>query len=123
MVIRLSNVTNKYIPTCCNYVRRQAISAKQEIVSGKNYYHYNLKNGWHTGKRLAKLKNQNPLRALCTKIYASVTKAKIRQKDIPAILGTVGLFSPVPAASVVGFGLGKLINKCLKIFNLKNRVF
>lgn len=116
MVIKLSNITNKYIPSCCKFVKRQASSAKQEIVSGNKYYRYNLKNGWQVGKRLAEQQKQNTLRALYTKVFSSLTKAKVRKKDIPAILGTVGLVTPIPAASVIGFAIGKVITRLFSRF-------
>ncbi len=116
MVIKFSNITHKYIPSCCKFVKRQANSARQEIVGGKNYYRSNLKEGWQVGKRLAAQQKQNPFRALYTKVFSSLTKAKVRRKDIPAILGTVGLVSPIPAASVLGFAIGKVITKIFSRF-------
>lgn len=112
MVIKFSNLTNKHIPSCCTYVKRQASAATHEIADGKKYYSYNLKNGWQIGKRLAKQQDYNPLRAFYTRLYSSAVKAKVRRKDIiPAFLGSVGFLVPFPAASVIGFALGKVINK------------
>jgi len=116
MVIRITSLTKKYLPACYKYVQRQAVSAKQEVQGGAAYYRYNLKAGWQVGKRLAHSQNQNVLRAAWTKIYASLVKSKVRQKDIPALLGGVGLIVPVPAGSVAGYFLGKIINKVISKF-------
>lgn len=118
MVIKFSNLTNKHIPSCCKYVKRQASAAKQEIAEGKDYYSHNLKNGWQIGNRLAKQQGYSSARAFYTRLYGSAVKAKVRRKDIiPAFLGSVGFIVPFPAASVIGFALGKVINKvfsCIK---------
>lgn len=113
--MKIIRATQKYIPACRNYIKKQTCTAKSDIIRSAHYYKYNFKNGWEAGGRVARLKGKKPLAALLTKVYGSLSKTKVRQEDIPAILGGVGLMTPIPAASIGGYVLGKLLNMFLKI--------
>lgn len=113
--MKISRVKQQYIPTCKNYIKKQAIVAENDIHSSVNYYKNNFKNGWEIGSRVARLKGENAASAFLTKVYASLSKTKVRQGDIPAILGGIGLVVPVPAACIGGYAVGKIINKLVKI--------
>ena len=109
-------LNNKYIRTCRQYLRTQSGAVKNEMRDSIRFYRANAKYGWQQGKRLAQIKQCDRFQAVFLKLYASLLKTRIRAKDLPAIMGSLGAITPFPGGTIAGFISGKLIYGIIKRF-------
>ncbi len=112
-MVRISS-GNKYLNKNIQRAKQASRIVSCNVKNTAKYYNNNFSTGWQTGERLAKIRQYNSTKLLGTKIIGAISKTKIKQEHLPAILGGIGLITPVPGASLIGFGLGKLINKLSK---------
>ena len=104
------------VSTSMKTIKNTAKAVSSDIKSTTKYYKSNAKQGWQTGKRLSEIRQYGKTRSFLTGISGSVAKTKIRNQDIfPAVLAGVGTVSPLPGGSIIGYQLGRLINKLFKL--------
>lgn len=97
-------------------VKKVASNITGEIKSTGHYYRGNFLYGWEAASRLSKIKKHNKLQSLICKLYGATSKTKIKNEHIPTILGGIGAVSPIPGGSILGYGIGKIVNKLIKYF-------
>lgn len=115
-MVRVPNVSRNYLVPNLKKVTNSAKNIAGEIkVTGK-YYKNNFQTGWQTGSRLSKIKKHNQFRSCADRFVGGLSKTKFKQEHIPMILGGIGTVTPVPAGTILGYGLGKMITKVLKHF-------
>ena len=108
--------SQKYFSACKNMTKTQSKALRSEFKDFVHYYKDNASVGWHDGKRLSQIRDYGKTKSYLVKLYAAISKTKIRAKDVPpAILGAAGAMTPIPGASLVGFGIGTAIPKVFKI--------
>ena len=106
MKIRLSQTTKRKIAPYRN-------SVKRDIRETYRYYSRNAIDGWNNGRMYAQSRNYGVASEFFIKSAGAVTNTKIRGKDVLPLLGC-GIFSisnPFIGMGLVGFALGKSINK------------
>lgn len=96
--------------------KQVASNIPHEIKATGQYYGDNFKDGWNAGSRLSKIKNSNKVKTFITKMFGALSKTKVKQEHVPTILGSIGLFTPIPGASVFGYTVGVILNKLIKLF-------
>lgn len=105
----------RHVANCKNLTKTQVKAMKSDFDEFVRYYKNNAKLGWQTGKRLSAIKKYRMPKSNWLKVYAACLKTKVRAKDLPpAILGAAGAITPIPGASIVGFGIGTIIPKIFK---------
>ena len=115
-MVSVSKISRNYVVPNLKKMTNSAKNIAGEIKGTSKYYKNNFKTGWQSGARLSKIKKHNQVRAYADKFIGGFSKTKVKQEHIPTILGGIGAVSPVPGGSIVGYGLGKLITKVLKVF-------
>lgn len=103
------------VSTSMKTIKNTAKNVSAEIKTTTSYYKTNAKQGWQNGKKLSKIRKYGKTKSFLTGLRGSVAKTKIRNQDIfPAVLAGLGTISPLPGGSIVGYQLGRLINKLFK---------
>ena len=106
MKIQLSHTTKRKIAPYRN-------SVKRDIRETYRYYSRNAIEGWNNGRRYAQSRNYGVTPAFFIKSVCAVANTRIRGKDVLPLFGC-GIFSvsnPFIGMGLVGFALGKSINK------------
>lgn len=97
-------------------IKKVAGTIPAEIKTTGKYYTSHAKDGWEIGTRLSKQKQLSKTQSFIAKIKGVFATTKIKQEHIPTILGGIGTVTPLPGGSIIGYGLGKVINKLIKVF-------
>ena len=106
MKIRLSQTTKRRIAPYRN-------SVKRDIRETCRYYSKNAAKGWHKGENVVNEQECGLAPAFFVKALYAMANTRIRCKDVLPLLGC-GIFSisnPLIGTGLIGFALGKLINK------------
>lgn len=104
-------------------------TTKRDINETVGYYSGNAKYGWERGRKLAKFQKRNPVMSFLIKAASSISRTRIRPKDISPLIGA-GIFTftnPIPGLGLVGFALGKGLHEriaagCATIMNIIKKV-
>lgn len=75
--------------------------------------------GWKKGKRYSKINNKGYASDIYISSKSAIKNVKLTRDDIPVISALVGLAIPFPFLSVLGFGIGFAIKKCINIISKK----
>ena len=86
-----------------------------EVMTTKSHYKNNFKEGWEIGGRVARIKNQNKINTFFSKFINGIKKTSVKKEHLPGILGAIGLITPIPGGSILGYGIGKLFNTFKKL--------
>ena len=90
-------------------------TTKRDVKETVGFYKGNAKYGWERGRKLARLQNRNPIMTFLIKTISTISRTRIRPKDITPLVGA-GIFTftnPIPGMGLVGFALGKGLHKTL----------
>ncbi len=112
-MVRISS-GSKYLTKHIQRAKRAGAAISEDVKKTVKYYNNNFNDGWRAGGRLGKIRQYNSTRCLGTKIIGAVSNTRVKKEHLPAILGGIGFMTPIPGASLIGFGLGKLINRVAK---------
>lgn len=113
-MVKVSNFHLNNLKPNVKQVKKMASKITGEIKNTAVYYKGNFMTGWNTADRLSKIKKYNSAKRFFYKFYNAFAKTKIKNEHIPTILGSVGLATPLPGASLLGYGLGKIITSIIK---------
>ncbi len=116
VIYKIIGNTKSYWPKCQSFITAQSKNIRGDLGSSIKHYKTNAQNGWQIGKRLSQVKHMSKYKSFYTKIYSSIAKTRFRKEDIPALMGGIGAISPLPGGTVLGYVIGKILHRCLKIF-------
>ncbi len=113
-MVRIST-NGKYFSKHMQRVKQAGVKVSYDVKNTIKYYNNNFNNGWQIGKRLGEIKHYNAPQKLGTKLLGAASKTKVKKEHLPALLGGIGLLTPLPGGSLLGFSIGKLINRLAKL--------
>lgn len=105
----MSNSITKLVLSSYKGISSGVKTVSKDISSTKSYLLDNARSGWSYGRQVSKKKDLSTVEGLYTKTKFAVKQTKLRKQDLPAVAGLIGAFSPIPGGSLIGYGLGKLI--------------
>ncbi len=105
----MSTIIGKVVSSSVKSLSRGARSVTKEISATKSYLSTSAKNGWACGQRLSNIKGLTPVEGFYTKTKGAIRQTKVRKQDLPALGGLIGTISPFPGGTVIGYGIGKLL--------------
>jgi len=89
------------------YAKNEYQQFKHDTYGFKN----RLVNNYKIGKRLSERKGYSTIPTVTGSI---IKKTKIGSSEMPPLIAVIGMLSPLPGGTVIGYFIGKLIAKFAK---------